>query len=149
MTFQIQFKYPEVEAAKKKICAEEEKRKQIFSQLLAKGVNTKYSTNGDKAILPVNAWDSEGFTYFKFAVGQDIPNIYKFDATGTERTLMRHMEGKYSEIVVMHGISKEWHLRLGTAVAGVFNDNDGSQPVYPLSTGTVSDKLKRVIINEQ
>lgn len=149
MTFQVQFKYPEVEAAKQKVAADEEKRKQIFNQLLAKGVNTKYSTNGNKAVLPLNVWDSQGFTYFKFAVGQDIPNIYKFDATGTERTLMRHMEGQYKEIVVMHGISKEWHLRLGTVVGGVFNDNDGSQPVYPSSTGTVSDKLKRVIINEQ
>lgn len=149
MTFQVQFKYPEIEAAKKKAAADEEKTRQVFSQLLAKGVNLKYSTNGNKAILPLNTWDSQGFTYFKFAVGQDIPNIYKFDATGTERTLMRHMEGKYSEIVVMHGISKEWHLRLGTAVAGVFNDNDGSQPVYPSLTGTVSDQLRRVIINEQ
>lgn len=149
MTFQIQFKYPEIEAAKQRVAVEEEKKKQVFSQLLAKGVNTKYTTNGNKSLLPLSGWDSQGFTYMKFAVGQSIPNIYKVDYDGTERIIQRHMEGTYSEIVVLHGVSKEWHLRLGSSVAGVYNENDGTLPVYPSSTGTVSDKFKRVIINEQ
>ena len=149
MTFQIQFKYPEVEAAKKKIADDEQKRNKVFSELLANGVNTKYSYNGEKKLTPVNIWDSEGFTYFKFNIGQDIPTIYEVDINGQEQIVPRHMEGVYKEIVVMHKVSKEWHIRLGKSVAGVFNDNDGTAPVIRSSTGTVSDQYKRVVINEQ
>ncbi|KAB1469233.1 hypothetical protein FZI27_20130 [Cronobacter sakazakii] len=148
MTFQVQFKYPEIEAAKKKKIDDDKKRQQVFSQLLAKGVNTKYTFNGEKALTPVNVWDSQGFTYFKFAVGQDIPNIYSVDFNGDEHNENRHMEGQYKEIVVMHKVSKEWRIRLGKAVTGVYNENDGSVPEIRTSNGTVSDEYKRVIINE-
>lgn len=148
-TFQVQFKYPEVEAQKKKVADDAKKREQVFSQLLAKGVNTKYSFNGEKKLTPAYVWDSQGFTYFKFAVGQEIPNIYPVGLDGTEQIEMRHMEGTYKEIVVMHRVSKEWHIRLGKSVAGVYNENDGSIPLITPATGTVSEQYKRVIINEE
>ena len=149
MTFQVQFKYPEVEAEKQRKLADENKRNQEFGKLLAKGVNLKYSYNGEKSLIPLNVWDSEGFTYFKFAVGQDLPNIYAVDALGNESIPPRHQEGRFSEIIVLHKVSHEWRIRLGTAVTGVYNDNDGSIPLYLPTTGTVSEKYKRVTINEQ
>lgn len=149
MTFQVAFKYPEIESAKKKTIDDDNKRKQEFSKLLAKGVNLKYSFNGEKALIPLNVWDSEGFTYIKFAVGQDMPNVTYVDAIGNELIAPRHYEGRYKEIMVMHKISREWRVRIGKAVAGIYNENDGSIPTYRSDTGTVSDKYKRVIINEQ
>nr|ATZ71611.1 hypothetical protein [Enterobacter sp. HP19] len=59
------------------------------------------------------------------------------------------MEGTYKEIVVMHKVSKEWRIRLGKSVAGVYNENDGSIPLITPATGTVSEQYKRVIINEE
>ncbi|EBZ6776945.1 P-type conjugative transfer protein VirB9 [Salmonella enterica] len=149
MTFQIQFKYPEVEAKKRKDADDEVQRKNEFKKLLAKGVNLKYSINGEKKLAPMNVWDTQGFTYFKFAPGQDIPTISAVDSLGNESKVIKHQEGLNSEIVVVHRISREFRLRLGTSVAGVYNENDGRQPVFENYTGTVSDKYKRVIINEQ
>ncbi|NPE55588.1 TrbG/VirB9 family P-type conjugative transfer protein [Dickeya dadantii] len=150
MTFQVKFKYPEIEAAKKAKEADEKRKQEEFSKLLAKGVNLKYTQNGDKSLLPVNVWDAEGFTYFKFAVGQDIPSVFYVDAAGVENIPLHHSEGKYKEILVMHKIAKEWRIRYANKVAGIYNKNDGSLPSYtaPL-TGTVSDKYKRVIINNE
>lgn len=149
MTFQIQFKYPEVEAKKKKEENDDAKRKVEFSKLLAKGVNLKYTINGEPKLAPMNVWDAQGFTYFKFAPGQDIPTITAVDSLGNETKVVTHQEGISSQIVVVHRVSREFRLRLGTSVTGVYNENDGRQPVYENYTGTVSDGYKRVTINEQ
>lgn len=149
MTFMIRFKYPEIESKKKIEAANEDKRKKEFGKLLSQGVNLKYSANGNKALYPVNVWDAKGFTYFKFSPYQDIPTITAVDSVGNEYNVQTHSEGLYKDIVVVHKVGQQFILRLGNAVAGVYNENDGSKPMSTNYTGTVSDNYKRVIINDE
>lgn len=83
--------------------------------------NVKYYKQGDIQIAPTNAWDNGQFTYLKFANADDLPAVYRLMSDNkTEAVVDTHIEG---DTLVIHGVSRLYRLRLGNAVADIFNAN--------------------------
>jgi len=86
--------------------------------------NTNYSmelVNTSADIRPTRVFDDGKFTYFYFPKNTDIPVIYEASPGTNEEWLTNFHKSKDGAIVV-HGIAKQWNLRLGKAIIGVFND---------------------------
>ncbi len=122
-TFQIKFRYPEIEAALAKEKAEKERLEKRKNEVRSYGFNIDYSMNGSREIAPVNVWDDGVFTFIKFGPGQEVPAIFFVDADGQESIVGQHSIGVNKEIIVMHRVSHEWYLRLGKKVTGVYNNS--------------------------
>ena len=86
------------------------------------GYNLNYTMSGDTDIAPINTWDNNEFTYFKFAAKADLPGIYLVDAAGTESIVNRHVMADNSNVIVVHKINHKWLLRLGNRALAVYND---------------------------
>lgn len=101
--------------------------------------NTNYSmelVNTSADIRPTRVFDDGKFTYFYFPKNTDIPVIYESSPGSHEEWLTNFHKAKDGAIVV-HGIAKQWNLRLEKAVIGVFND--GFTPSgYPVETSSFS-----------
>lgn len=108
------------------------------------GYNLAYTMSGDIDIAPVNVWDNNEFTYFKFPGNRDIPGIYMVDAEGKESIVNRNVIGDANDIVVVHKVNHKWILRLGNRALAIFNDNYDSKGTGNI-TGTVSPNIKRII----
>ncbi len=83
--------------------------------------NFKYSFTGDKSIAPIQVFDDNKFTYFKFRnIGRSIiPAIFGVDKNKNETLLNYHVEGDY---VVVDSVENEYSLRNGKFVCSVYND---------------------------
>ena len=110
----------------------------------AANYNLSYTMSGDLDIAPVNVWDNDQFTYFKFSGQADLPGIYYVDAEGGESIVNRHTAGAANNIIVVHKVSSRWVLRLGQRALAVYNEAYSRQGVDN-SSGTAVDKVKRTI----
>ena len=73
-----------------------------------------YQVRGDKTLAPLEIWDNGTFTCFRFPNNVPRPVIYQVLPDGTETVAnTRPPEG---DIVVVHGISKLFRLRLNSLV---------------------------------
>lgn len=91
--------------------------------------NLKYSYKvGNKSsdIKPVTVYDDGEFTYFQFAGNAPIPAIFSVDQTKHEAIVNSHIDPKVPGTIVVHQISREFALRQGDAVVGVYNDTYNS-----------------------
>jgi len=142
--FRLVMRYPETEKAS---TAAQEEKEQVQREL-ANGelaINWQsYTMSGDTTIGPQAAWDDGAQTWLRFAPGQDLPAVYFVDPDGHEVMVNRHMEG--DRTLVVHRVAARWHLRLGNKVAAVHNE--APLAARPLTTGTVSPTVERVLREE-
>ncbi|EPN0316295.1 TrbG/VirB9 family P-type conjugative transfer protein [Vibrio vulnificus] len=78
--------------------------------------NFNYVKWGDLELSPNLVWDDGRFTCFKFNTNVEQPVIYQKNSEGTEQLVNFHME---KDTVVVHGLAKEFRLRLGNSVLGI------------------------------
>lgn len=72
-------------------------------------------------IRPREAWDDGRFTYLRFPNNIAFPTAYRsVPGTKEEALVSYHVENK--DVLVLHGISPLWNLRLGQSVIGVYNE---------------------------
>lgn len=83
--------------------------------------NWKYSFTGDRAIVPIEAFDDGQFTYFKFKPDgmSHVPAIFIVDKNRNETLVNYHTQGNY---LVVNAMTKQFTLRDGDYVASVYND---------------------------
>lgn len=106
--------------------------------------NVDYAMAGDLDIAPINAWDKNGFTYFKFPGNVDLPGIYMVDGEGNESIVNRTSEGGSQDLYVVHKVNAKWMLRLGERALAVYND--AYDPIGVSNTSrTASPSVKRVV----
>lgn len=142
-TYQVAFRYPDVEAAK---AAKRRRMATIEAGFRGKHgrYNLDYTMSGDRDIAPVNAWDNGVHTFFKFPGNRDIPAIYMVGEDGKESIVNRTTRGESSNVVMVHKVNARWVLRLGDRALAVFNDSFDPVGIENTS-GTSSPAVKRVV----
>lgn len=142
-TYSLGFKYPDTVARANAEARAKQKLDQSF-KLSAGNANLKYSMMGDVDIAPINVWDDGRFTYFKFSPNQDMPAIYLVDNDGNESLVNTTVVGKANQIIKVHKVAMQFHIRAGERVLAVFNENYNSMGI-PNDTGTSSPSVQRII----
>lgn len=119
--------------------------------------NTHYSMqvmSQSEGIAPKAAWDDGNFTYLRLPNHREIPAVFKVTADGKKTTnneiisnetmVNMHMEGDNKDTTVIHGVAKQYVLRLSQQVVGIWNDAydiDGGSPQHGTVIPQVSRKL--------
>lgn len=83
--------------------------------------NYKYSYTGDKDTAPIQAFDNDKFTYFKFATNRNslVPSIFAVDKERNESPVNYHIVNNY---IVVNSIAKQFTFRRGNYVTSIYND---------------------------
>ncbi len=84
-------------------------------------LNWKYSFTGDTCLAPIEAFDNDQFTYFKFKDEgmSHLPSVFIVDKDRNETLVSYHMQGNY---MVINSVAKQFTLRDGVYVTSVYND---------------------------
>lgn len=98
-----------------------------------------YQVRGDKSLAPLEIWDNGTFTCFRFPNNVPRPNVYQVLPDGTETVANTRPE---DDILVVHGVSKLFRLRLNALVME-------ARPTQQLSTpynysGTTTGEVREV-----
>ena len=93
---------------------------------------------------PSAVFDDGRFTYFEFVGAREIPAIFAHGSDGEPVRVNWHMEPPF---VVVQRTARQFTLRLGGAVVGIFNKAYDVAGV-PIPTSTVSDDIQRTIKKE-
>ena len=106
------------------------------------------NANYSKQVLPKGAdaepsavFDDGRFTYFEFAGTREIPAIFAHGSDGEPVRENWHMEPPF---VVVQRTARQFTLRLGGAVVGIFN-GDYDRIGLTTTTSTVSEDVQRTI----
>lgn len=145
--FDVRFIYPATKVAETKAAAEQAQVNADFH--IARPINANYTMTGDRSLAPIHAWDNWQFTYFQFPGAVDMPEIYVVNPDGTESIVDHHIEGKGSDIVVVHKVAKQWVLRLGNSALSVFNESYDPVGVLNQSRTASPDVIRTVRGSEQ
>lgn len=151
-TYQLVYKYPGDEA---KIRARSAEKKKLSDELERTDPNVteerpvgnyQYTMNfgkdeGSRDLAPALVYDNGQFTYFRFNSQKDVPAIYRVSADG-ESLVNSHVE---KGVLVVHGVYKEYRLRAGKSVVGVYNENYRGGDLQPASGTTVKSVTREVI----
>lgn len=92
-------------------------------------------------IRPMRVFDDGKFTYFYFPENTDIPAIYEATPGSHDEWLTNFHKAEDGAIVV-HGIAKQWNLRLDKAIIGVFNDGFKTSG-YPVETSSLNVRRQK------
>ena len=119
--------------------------------------NTHYSMQvmpQSEGIAPKAAWDDGNFTYLYIPNHREIPAVFRVtvddnqlnhnETTRHETMVNMHMAGDNKDTIVIHGVAKQYVLRLSQQVVGVWNeayDIDGGSPQHGTVIPNVSRKL--------
>ncbi|HPH06719.1 MAG TPA: TrbG/VirB9 family P-type conjugative transfer protein [Methylotenera sp.] len=119
--------------------------------------NTHYSMQvmpQSEGIAPKAAWDDGNFTYLYIPNHREIPAVFRVtvddnqlnhnETTRHETMANMHMAGDNKDTIVIHGVAKQYVLRLSQQVVGVWNeayDIDGGSPQHGTVIPNVSRKL--------
>lgn len=145
-TFEVKFNYPAEEQAKAQSKARakhaENELSELKNRFINKRINLAYKMRGATDISPINAWDDGTFTYFKFGNNTELPAIYAVNDKDEETLFNRTVLGNTSNIVMLHGISNKWRLRIGSSALDVHNAAY-NQVGNDMSNGTVVDTVSR------
>lgn len=82
-------------------------------------VNSAYSYEGSREVLPLRVFDDGKSTYFKFAETMDLPAIFPRDRDGT--MTVANVANRDGYVVIDH-LAAVFELRRGKLVTRVFND---------------------------
>lgn len=143
-TFQVKFTYPEQIAERNRQKDAQIKLDSFKTRFEGKRINLAYKMKGSPVIAPMNVWDDGTFTYFKFGNNTDLPAIYTLGKDDQESLYNRTVFGQSNNVVMVHGISPKWRLRIGAYALDVVNDAL-NQVGNDVSSGTVSPEIERVI----
>jgi type IV secretion system protein VirB9 len=140
---QLVYRYPETEIKKTQ---DQKKTASLEEAFKARrdGYNLEYEMSGDLAIGPINVWDNNEATCFKFPGNVDLPAIYVMTADGSEAVAPRHVFGASDHVKCYDQVAKKWVVRQGDSVVGVFNNNFDAIGVSNESR-TVSPAVQRVL----
>jgi len=141
--YQLIFSYPDSEFKTQQAVKLKDNLEQGWSEPLDQ-VNLNYTMSGDIDIAPINVWDNNGFTNFKFLNHQDIPAIYMVDGENQESIVNHHVIGAGNNITRLHKVNAKWILRLGERALAIYNEAI-TQVVPPKSTGTASPVIERTL----
>jgi type IV secretion system protein VirB9 len=83
-------------------------------------VNFRYGKWGDNDLAPAYMWDDGRFTCLKFPSHAEMPVVYQVGSDGTESLLNYSIK---KDTIIIHGIAKEFRLRLGKQVLGLRSEN--------------------------
>jgi type IV secretion system protein VirB9 len=135
MTYLLRFNYPKPKKA------EEPRGDSPFIQIPCSSglVNRDYQKRGDMELSPFEAWDNGTFTCLRFPTNSPRPAIYSVLPDGTETLTNWHQE---LDIVVIHGVSKEFRLRLNKLVLAVKTDHQNNG--FYNYDGTTTGEIKEV-----
>jgi type IV secretion system protein VirB9 len=103
---------------------------------------TMDAISGGELVAPSMVFDDGRFTYFRFPNNREIPAFFAIGANNEESRVNLHMEG---DIVVVHRLARKFLLRLGKAVAAVYNeafDSDGISTSNGVVVPDVTRELK-------
>lgn len=104
--------------------------------------NFDYVKWGNDSLSPRYMWDDGRFTCLKFANNSELPVAYQVASDGSESMINYSIK---KDTMILHGISKEFRLRLGTEVLGLRTDKAVSSGYN--HKGTTID-AKRELNNE-
>lgn len=111
--------------------------------------NWHYTGQGNMSLAPVETWDDGQQTFLRYQGQQHVPAVFTVAPDGSEQTAMTSMDG---EILVVHQVDAELHLRLGASVLYIWNRAFNPIGVNPSTgapadpgTGTSSPNVVRVI----
>lgn len=146
ISYRVEFKYPEDEAAFANALSEKH-RAQAKLDVKPEPRNWNYSMQiGDasESIAPTMAYDDGRFTYLKFPNNRDFPSAFLVAADKTESLVNSHIDPAMLDVLVLQRVSREMVLRLGNAVVGIYNDSFDADGI-PANEGTTVPGVKRVI----
>ncbi len=147
-TFEVKFVYPDEEKAKAEMLARvnntDYELNLLKNRFVNKKINLAYKMRGASSVAPINVWDDGTFTYFKFGNNTDLPAIYSVDDEDKESLFNRTTLGKTNNIVMLHGISQKWRLRISDSALDVHNDAF-NKVGNDMASGTVTDKVNREV----
>lgn len=118
-TFKLQFFYPDEASRFEKSVVSEGKT------LNPLNVNWKYSYKGDKALVPVQLFDNQTFTFFKFKEGgmTRLPAIFMVNPDRSETLVNYYIEKHNDErYVVVNRVARQFTLRDGQSRVCIFNE---------------------------
>nr|WP_258230405.1 TrbG/VirB9 family P-type conjugative transfer protein [Pseudomonas protegens] len=133
MTYLLRFQYPE--PPKKAIAT----RNPNVNPCAGAVQNRRYQKRGDVALSPIEGWDNGTFTCLRFASNVPRPVVYQVLPDGTERLTNGH---QVDNIMVVHGVSDEYRLRLNQQVLAIRTQHQGgAQYNY---NGTTTGEVREV-----
>lgn len=143
MTFRLAFIYPGEKAGK---LAQQQVEEEIKARLRAKDIprNWNYTMHvgpDSREIAPTMAYDDGRFTYLKFPNNREIPAMFLVSDDKSESLINTHV---IEDTVVIQRVGKEFVVRLGNAVAGLYNESYDPDGIPP-DNGLTEKGLKRVI----
>ena len=101
--------------------------------------NAEYSMDaigGGELVAPTMVFDDGRFTYFKFPNNREIPTFFAIGANNEEARVNLHVD---ADLVVVHRVARQFVLRLGSAVVGIWNDSYDSDGVATPNAVVVPD----------
>ena len=142
--FAIKFKYPQDEADQKRAEADarrmaQEENNTLLGLSFEGEKNWAYSAQGNPDLEPSEMSDNGQVTFMKFP-GR-FPAIYAVSADGTDEIVNYTTEG---DTVILHAVSRQWHLRQGKQVLCIWNEAFKLRPTNP-GTGTITPHVERII----
>ncbi len=94
-------------------------------------ISTAYSMQigpHSSRIAPIAAYDDDHYTYLTFPEHAERPAVFEVLDDGSERLLNHHTDG---EVLVVHAVTRQLVLRLGSDVVSVFKDKALANSVVP------------------
>jgi type IV secretion system protein VirB9 len=144
LTFVIRFRYPQ-DVANREAAALERAALDAQKNILPEPRNWKYTMHVGKnseEIAPAMAYDDGRFTYLKFPNNRDFPTVFMVNAHGKESIINSHIDPIRKDVLVIQRVAKQFVLRLGDSVVGIYNeafDVDGT----PTPTGSTVPNMQR------
>ncbi|WP_142416038.1 P-type conjugative transfer protein VirB9 [Bartonella massiliensis] len=150
--FLVKFRYPQDEAAQRRLAALMQQQKQqarqidnIFNATETYGPrNWAYTAQGSTTLEPASVYDNGKTTTFTFPDNQEIPAIYIVNSDGTESLVPKTTKGN---MVIIHAISARFTLRNGKNVLCIFNEAYQQKGINP-ETGTTSPSVERKVASD-
>lgn len=112
--------------------------------------NWKYSMNfgenlGSKDIAPEAVYDDGRFTVIRFPAYTEIPTVYQVlpgEEEGGEETLLKTRVDPETHSLIVEKTAREFRLRNGEAVVGIYNEGFGEK-VLSSKSGTAVKNVRR------
>jgi type IV secretion system protein VirB9 len=150
ISYRVEFRYPKEQAEKDaRILAKQAALKRLDNKNAPKNMNYSMQIGDEaQAIAPTAAYDDGRFTYLKFPNNREFPSIFHVADDKTESIVNYHIDPEIPDVMAVHRVAREFALRLGNAVVGVYNESYDPNGI-PANEGTTVPGVKRIIKAEE
>ncbi|MDR1709140.1 MAG: P-type conjugative transfer protein VirB9 [Candidatus Accumulibacter sp.] len=146
IAYRIAFRYPADEEARAKAAAERQAAAEK-AERTSEPANWNYTMQlgeDSEEIAPAMACDDGRFTYLRFPGNREFPAVFAVAGDKSESLVNTHIDPKAPDVLVIHRVAREFILRLGRAVVGVYNE--AFDPFgRPAATGSAVPGLMRAL----